>query len=86
MISLAMHLQRKEVLRTMYKRIKFLLIAFLTFCLLVTICHFLFRPIISGNVYNIENGWSVEYKGETYTDISLRDIPKKLGYGAKREI
>ncbi|WP_026526095.1 GGDEF domain-containing protein [Butyrivibrio sp. VCD2006] len=68
----------------MYKRIKFLLIAFLTFCLLVTICHFLFRPIISGNVYNIENGWSVEYKGEAYTDISLRDIPKKLGYGAKK--
>ena len=68
----------------MIKRIKFLLIAFLTFCLLVTICHFLFRTNLTGEVITLKDGWSIEYDGNVYENVKLIDIPGSLNIKPKK--
>ncbi|SDB59577.1 GGDEF domain-containing protein [Butyrivibrio sp. INlla16] len=68
----------------MIKRIKFLIIALLTFLLLVTICHFLFYPANAGKIYTFDKEWSVEFNEESFENITLYDIPKALNYASKK--
>ncbi|WP_026658006.1 GGDEF domain-containing protein [Butyrivibrio sp. AC2005] len=62
----------------MYKRINFLIVAFLTFIILVAICHYLFRPIFINTVENLHEGWTISFDEELYEDVDLDYIPKYI--------
>ena len=68
----------------MIKRMKFLTIAFLTFWLLVTICHFLFKPIQEGELLSIDTGWTIEFNDDIYENVRLSDIPGKIAFKPKK--
>ena len=68
----------------MLKRIKFLTIAFLTFWLLVTICHFLFKPVPEGELLSLASDWTIEFNGDIYENVTLSDIPGKIDFTPKK--
>ena len=48
----------------MIKRVKFLMIAFLTFCMLVAICHFLLKPENTREIIKLDDNWTVEHDND----------------------
>lgn len=64
----------------MRKRIRFLIIAFLTFVFLTVICHFIFLPKGMDKVKILNDDWEVSINGETYSDVELTSFRRMLGY------
>ena len=58
----------------MKKRIQFLMIAFLTFILLVVICYATFKPRHSGQIYQLDDGWNIELGKDIYENVNLREF------------
>ncbi|WP_026524406.1 GGDEF domain-containing protein [Butyrivibrio sp. MB2005] len=63
----------------MKKRMHFLMIAFLTFIILVVICYGTFMPHSSRKIYKLNDGWDIELGSDIYENVNLREFIKRPG-------
>ncbi|WP_035765265.1 GGDEF domain-containing protein [Butyrivibrio sp. NC2002] len=68
----------------MKKAAAFLTIAFITFLILIAICDDLFAPVNPKSIQRLNDGWTVVYNGETYEDVSLSGLRKRIGHPAEK--
>ncbi|WP_408069891.1 GGDEF domain-containing protein [Butyrivibrio sp. JL13D10] len=68
----------------MNKRIYFLIIAFITFLVLATICHYLFKPVYIDEPLIQNDGWTITIDDQVYENIDLSYVSKSIAFPTKR--
>lgn len=63
----------------MRKKVLYLIIAFIVFQLQIVLWQLVFRPIHYRDVIVLNDGWTVNYNGATYTDVKLSNLRNLLG-------